>query len=123
MITATRGRYPGTTEEPFPLLLAYLRLFQSLRRDNRPELDTDTRQALILRGARLATTEGGVDTVRKLIALRAVVRECDDPDSSASLTELLKDFRAQIAGHRDPERAELLTYPTSEPRHHPPGPR
>ncbi|MGH3757151.1 hypothetical protein [Actinophytocola sp.] len=114
VIDTNLARAVANTEDPFTQVLSYLRLFHSMRRGDHVELDASMRRALILRGAQLATTEGGVAAVRMLIELRALARHCADTGAADHLTDLLGRLRAQIAGYAEPNRAQLFAYAGSE---------
>lgn len=114
VIDVSFARAVAASEDSFTQVLAYLRLFHSMHRGGRTELGADIQRSLILRGEELAVEEGGVAAVRLVRELRTAAQHCDDPDAAEHLTDLLGTLRAQIAGHTELDRAQLLVYPGSE---------
>jgi hypothetical protein len=103
-------RRPTTgSEDPFSQALAYLKFFHSLRRGEEHAVTTGQWREIVLGLAMNAAADGGVVALRKLVALRAVLRECEDGAGADSLTKLISDFRAELLGGRVPDIQLVLS--------------
>lgn len=99
--------------------LKWLRFTHSLRRGDQPATPAHLWRALILARATQAVEPDGVTTIRNLVALRTIVRECDDEATAHTLTELINSYREQLH-HISNSRLLTTNLPdmASTTRHH-----
>ncbi|RSM85125.1 hypothetical protein DMH04_17605 [Kibdelosporangium aridum] len=96
-------------EDSFAQSLAYVRFFHTLRRGEERAISPSRWQELILGLTRTAVAEGGVMALRKLAALRCVVRDCGDSVSAGALAKLIGDLRVEVSGGSVHDPARVLS--------------
>lgn len=108
MITADLRAILAEKEE-FSKHLAFIRLFNSIRRGDKRLISPDLWQDFVRGVCEQALTDSRIPALKKLLSVRKTLRDCRDDTATEGVTAVIENLRRAISGQQDIDTSTLVT--------------